>query len=528
MRSLQRRSAEQLNTPQGLATKLKSPRESLLLIAVPLVVLTGAMAWLLPSNETAEVLTEVKLSQPDVEIVAPLQPVVARKAVQVLALEDAAVQHAVATDLIHGDVTDTLGQPVPGAIVRVTARPNMLDGQGQALLPMEAASVINSDALGRFSFKHVGAVLYDLMVSAAGFAPETFTFQHGMHCAAVLTAPASVHGTVRDEAGQCVDGVLLQLVQGAHRESVLADAGGNFRFSQVGAGAALLEVSHHQFEPQLVRIPAILEGEQVQRNITVLAGTTLVGRVVLPNGRAVANTAVIVQDLSRMLPCGTVHTDSNGLFQLRAMNPGSRYRICAQNANGAASIAMEFPSVGPAPLVELHLEPRWNLAGFVTTLQGVAIEGASVTLVAENGAGLCAVVSDGSGAFRVEGLVTGMNYRLVAVAPGLAVRQISGVSHNKPVVDVAMEPGASADGRVMALHGVPLQGAAVKLTFPSNPMAPIFVLTGPDGRWHLDMLPSGDAWLTVMRSGYQNEICSIELAAPARVGLIQTTLVPLN
>ena len=91
MRSLQRRSAEQLNTPQGLATKLKSPRESLLLIAVPLVVLTGAMAWLLHSNETAEVLTEVKLSQPDVEIVAPLQPVVARKAVQVLALEDAAV-----------------------------------------------------------------------------------------------------------------------------------------------------------------------------------------------------------------------------------------------------------------------------------------------------------------------------------------------------------------------------------------------------------------------------------------------------
>lgn len=491
--------------------------------------LTGAVVFLLPRSGEQTEWESVAPAGPMIEQpVQVIRNIAMRATEEPVAVLAVAVVPLVEQNLVQGSVTDTRGVPVPGAVVRVTARVNMLDGQGQSLYPLEPASFTNSDALGRFSFRHAGAVLYDLVISAAGFAPETLTSQQGSHCTAVLTLPATVSGTVTDGNGNAIEGAELNLVQGSRRIVGSTSRSGSYRFEQVAGGAALLEVAHPQFEPQLLRIPAILEDEEVVLDVSLQIGSALTGRVLRANGQAASNATVVVQDLMRMLPCGTLLTDLNGMFRMQSVMLGGRYRISAHGEDCAASLTIHVPREGPAPLVELHLAPRWVFEGTVTAQGGTAIQDATIMLVAENGTNSATTITGSNGGFVVKELVVGMSYRLIAVSPGFAVFQAAGLTALNPQIAAVLEEALSADGHVVSIHGLPLQGAAVKLTFPNNAAAPIFTLTGPDGRWHFDGLPSGDAWMTVMRAGYENSVSSITLVAPARLAAMQTQLSPLN
>ena len=235
-------------------------------------------------------------------------------------------------------------------------------------------------------------------------------------------------------------------------------------------------------------------------------------------------------------------TDARGSYALDVGVYKSRW--VRAGATGYTSGHSQLPGNGGGDAPAIGLSPAATLAGQVTDRDGGLLAGVQVELGALPQSGWRPRAANrllregwrgrtsGRGAFRIAGLPTGVGYRLTFTAEGFAPRTID-VDPLEPFesrsnLEVALEPGRLAFGRVVDQDQVPIAGAEVSLRSPpptGDPMAIMRAmrsgeaesdpahLTGAEGRFEIADLAPGRYDLEVRATGF----------APAKVPGVRVT-----
>jgi protocatechuate 3,4-dioxygenase beta subunit len=428
---------------------------------------------------------------------------------------------------VSGMVTDPEGAPVHGAKVRVNVRSNMLDGRGKSLLPQSSALVVETDQSGRYRFASAPFFVYEILISAAGFGTESVRARSGSWLDTTLRRTAILEGTVVDVLARPISGATFRLMQGDQVRVAHSASNGQWNFDEVVAGSAWLEVAHPDYEPRAIRVVGLSDGAVESRQITLVRGATVLGDVRTAAGVPVIGAQVEITSITHGLVCGHYTTNAEGRFEGHTLVPGERYRVTALHQLGQGRSEVMLAENLDRTFTTVVIAPTWTLSGTVTGPSPSVAAYAHLAVTSEDGTANPEVIATAEGAFSVPGLMAGVNYRLVASAPGMAITQLSGVNQSKPIVQVELEPAVTAAGRVLSAQGVPLESALVKFNLPNQGGAAVLTWTDAAGHWQVQGLPSGEAWMTVSHPGFQNHVTQESFAAPARGALIITSLTPL-
>lgn len=422
---------------------------------------------------------------------------------------------------IEGVVRDLQRRPVGGA--QVKAHQNNIDHR-RPHEPEVRTALTETD--GTFRIAGLRAEPVDLVVEAEGY--ERFEMaavrpQAGGMIEVQLGEGARLVGRVLDAAGKGVANAYIWLrldrnpsfsftawSPDAPRHNATTDSEGRFQFEALGAGPWTIDIAGEQLAEDVDAI-RLGPGEERQIELRLRAHARLAGVVTDPYGEPVAGAEVLVQPRD---PAGQVtgthhgaRTDAGGAYDAYRV-PSGPARIVARHPDyrdGVAEVVIE----GGTNVVDLKLQPGWEISGTVSTAAGSPVALARVEahpveppLSLDELADAqrqvlprlqLEAVTDEDGTYRIGGLDDG-RYELRAHADGYA-RAASG--HLPVRID-----GGSVAGIDFVLHrGITLQGVVTGR--PSAALAGISVkaaqerllggMTTPDlgGRFQMNDLGPG-------------------------------------
>jgi hypothetical protein len=235
---------------------------------------------------------------------------------------------------------------------------------------------------GEFEVELEGPGCHLIVVTPADGPPSEFpvTVPQVSEYRVDLALPTgSIRGRVLDADGAPLPGARVGCAQeGAPpslsgQRSALADETGAYALTALGAGAYTLRAGGGE-RGLAVRAGVVVdEGAEVQVDLTLPHGGTLLGTVLDSDGRPAAGASVYVRDSSGVLldPSGRTRTDAGGHFECAGCASGD-YTVSAR-AKGSASVE-SVPILVPAggsAAVELVLEPAAFLRVTVEDSTGV-------------------------------------------------------------------------------------------------------------------------------------------------------------
>jgi len=267
------------------------------------------------------------------------------------------------------------------------------------------------------------------------------------------------------------------------------------------------------------------------RRLTLAPAVEASGRVLGENGAPLTGAKVTLvapeagSEILRLLAGRPTRVDDelstrtrdDGVFRYERVGPG-RYSlvVVAQGHEPTVVAGVDVPSgAGPHDLGSVFLKVGARLSGRVVDGSGQPIEGASVSvsLLSADRRSAAALptreVTDGEGAFTVEGLGAGQAVELTIQKDGYLPAVVPSVRvPAEEELRVQMKAAASLAGRVVNELGAPVPGATVKAT-PAASSGPLTrrllsrgglddaTTTGPDGKFRLDTMEPGAVELTV-------------------------------
>ena len=293
-----------------------------------------------------------------------------------------------------------------------------------------------TNAQGIATLEHVGEVWAPLHASATGFAPNATMLgtsgEAPMRVSIRLSKGADVSGMVVDAHGKPQVAWIVATnasepfpVIDAKRDGIASGADGRFAFPSLSKGTWRLTATAAQFAPA-ISDPLIIDGPRANVKLTLLAGSTLKGKVVDKAGAPVsANVRVIQRGNVFLRDQRLVHTKADGSFAIEGL-PQRPADVVAQSEHGASQIT-------PVDLtrdlsVTLTLDIDGAITGTVIDKGGQPIGDAQVIAEAEPTGkptdllawvirGPQETVTDQGGGFALTGLPAG-NYRVRASRPG--------------------------------------------------------------------------------------------------------------
>ncbi|MFN8038400.1 MAG: carboxypeptidase regulatory-like domain-containing protein [Acidimicrobiales bacterium] len=387
---------------------------------------------------------------------------------------------------LTGVVRDGAGHPVEGATVTVYDPPGLRQ------------SVTGPD--GAYAVGSLGAGLRHLTVTAPGHRASELDVAVVAGASTTrdisLDALGAISGVVRLPDASPVPGVTLRIVddEGQPVASTVTDAGGAYRFADIGAGTYQLVVQGGLAHDT---VTLVNPGDVVVHDFEVQLGR-LNGRVLDQRGQPApyAELQVTAVGPATATPVLAL-TDADGRFSV-VVRPGT---FTVQVTDRRAPFASTDPvavAVGEVhdvgDLVAVGLGVTVHVASTATGQSGVA--GAFVGLRGPGGT-LVGGRTDATGAFVLTGVPAG-SYELLVRTAGLAShRQSITIGPADTDVPVDLVVGHRAGGQVLAPGGAPPRLAIITLV--ERTTGEVFSAgTEPDGTWQIDMLPPGavlDGWI---------------------------------
>lgn len=441
-------------------------------------------------------------------------------------------------------------RPVTVALPPATALDGIVvDGAGQAISEVEIQARASqqerqgisarSAADGRFRLSGLAlAWTYEIAATKTGFAPFTTSWDAEPGKSAtlriVLRKGSTAAGRVVDAEGQPVAGAELSLQPFSERwgnwrayrpregMKSTSDAGGRFRFSDLGAGHFTLSATRSGFTVQIVQgieIPAEPRGVDLGE-VTLERAVLLEGRVTDRRGAAVAEAVVdlFCPELAwvqrREPRSSSAQTDAEGRFRLEDVPRGARCDLNVQKAGFAPARLPQVEAPTREPL-RIELEPAGALAGRVVGPQGEPVPGVQISQTESrevwNGDRPISITAsargvgqtDRDGRFRLTELDTAADTTvdLQFSKQGYKGRLLRGVEIPEgggTPLEVALEKGETLEGRVLTGRGDPVAGAEVAATRQEPSMIGagygssfLQTLTDGDGLYRLEGLESG-------------------------------------
>lgn len=286
------------------------------------------------------------------------------------------------------------------------------------------------DAEGRFTIETTGPGIYQVQISADGFAwtwSEDINTDSNQPVIIKLTAGGSIKGSVVDEKGNPVNGALLiPLSMGGdislrEKGMFVSDDGsvrsvdGAFTLNNLPPGKETLKVVHQDYAPLLVKDINVLEGQTADGiKIILLKGATIEGYVYDPQDKPESGVCFKFRNTpsysdSKAGQIATVVTDSNGYY-LAAGLPDETCYITRQDRGEAFGVIKRMIIPRNGDTVRLDFGGKPFITGTVI-LDGQPLANQKVMLSAGDGpdspAFTCYCLTDNNGGFRFTGAPLG-------------------------------------------------------------------------------------------------------------------------
>jgi hypothetical protein len=326
------------------------------------------------------------------------------------------------------------GAPVPSALIEISpAGPEPV---------AQARRTVLSDEAGRFRIGGLRAGRLRLEVTAASARTTDF---HEVDVAAsgvaettvLVESMAAIRGTVRDERGAPVAGMLIQARTAG--QTIVADDGvtgahGTFTLARVARTEVTLAVEDHQVvAPASLRVEGPLAGVEVR-----VEGAVVISGRVHEDGVPVTGIAVLARPQQpgaseAALRHSSVLTGAGGAFELVVSGPGT-YVLSARRSSGVVTAQAQV-ELAPGEMrreVELDLSGGGRLAGVVVDERGAAVIGARVELLEGSPRPPSSDPTDAEGRFRVVRLEGGVAYR-PRVRDGATGQTLAPVTAHAPI-----------------------------------------------------------------------------------------------
>lgn len=317
---------------------------------------------------------------------------------------------------------------------------------------------------------------------------------------------------------------LRSTVSGADGAYALEVSYGVEHSLRLESGDGFKESSHHLIfssdEPR-DDLDFILEGEYAHR---------IEGVVLAPDGTPCPDVSVGGKE-----PQCYAQSDENGRFTLLGLELGERPALRAEK-RGVGSVDFGQIAAGTYDVV-IQLGAPYAIAGRVTYPDGSPVTEFDVyprftsgmhAQVHKEG---WSAVSDPEGRFRIDGL-TGDTNGVSARAAGYAPTAVFlDASHGAPIEDavIRLEPESRIAGRVTTPEGVPIEGAAIRVSWaalrvswayePDRESAGVEVYSDADGRYRIAGLGAGEYPLKATAPGKKSKRQYIAVSAEEEVVL---------
>lgn len=411
----------------------------------------------------------------------------------------------------EGRVVGPDGEPVPGASLFV-----LWDERSPS-----SASIVACDGDGRFRLEDVPDGAFHVTCDVTR-GDEALTGQGRV----VAGGEPVVLRLARRPAAAAAEGLVVTAVgpdgRRIARASVVADAGDTTvtlsledgRAALVGLprGAPVTVTVSDARDADGVRLPLATGRCEVSAGVHAVtvelpAGRTLAGRVVGPDGAAIAGARVV----AARPPTGgadpteveSTRTDDGGAFRFTTLADEEHW-VWAHGPRGLRSPVQRGARPGAAAL-EVPLVEGASCTVVVTDERGAALEGLRVRTVvrADDGADVgparVARTTDASGRVRLEGLDPDGRYDLVVEDPARRWLAVERTGWRPADERFTLRPARTIEGRVVDELGAPVARAAVDW----RPVGSGFGQTraATDGTFRIGQLDAGDVELIAVGAG---------------------------
>ncbi|MBS2033134.1 MAG: carboxypeptidase regulatory-like domain-containing protein [Deltaproteobacteria bacterium] len=311
--------------------------------------------------------------------------------------------------------------------------------------------------------------------------------------------------TVVDDRGDAIAGARVTLGKDGHATDT--DGHGMARIGPVPARgyAVLASAAGHQAIDDAATVD-VTAGQTASLTIHLETAALLSGRVVDQDGRPIARVRVSAWEAEDggEIHHGRAETSPDGAFAIDGLAAG-RVGLTVDDDH---FMVLRTDAVAPAQGVRLVLQPGLRLGGRVEDDRGAPVHGMISVQDAEGTGRLADVGADGR--FELGGLAPGRaDLQFLEERDGLKgrnpaeVREQLDLKDSRPDHVVRLVRGERIAGRVIDERGEPVGGVwvtAVALVNP--PTIPPSLVTGPDGHFEFERLPSGDFKVGAARGAY--------------------------
>jgi uncharacterized GH25 family protein len=339
-----------------------------------------------------------------------------------------------------------------------------------------------------------------------------------------LSKGGTVTGLVRDAAKQPIPNasvLLLNPGRGEGPQTASAGVDGRYTFEKITPGEYTIIRAPTGGGPLMLfggmKQVAVREGETTVYDLDEASKINLTGRV-LKGGQPVPNAILFFTTPN---PDGEAadlrqsRTDADGRYQIGLDKAGSYAVVVSAGGGGfmgggRSATPVEVPDQ-PNPVVDIPLKAA-AITGQVVNAEGKAVSGAVVS-AAEAGSGGGSHGgsqdrTDPDGSFSIGGVSPG-TYKLVVVASGYRNAEVPSVvvrdENDSPSVEVRLESGRTARGRVVDASGAGIAGAMVMAapsgTLPSGRDA-LPATTDVNGGFVLTVPADGPIDVTAVAAGF--------------------------
>lgn len=266
---------------------------------------------------------------------------------------------------------------------------------------------------------------------------------------------------------------------------------GSFTLENVPPGAMNLIANATGYSSTRLNVD-VQEGKTVSDVVLELEpGVRLVGRVLGPNGTALADATVMVQPsptgsfaMSGALRRTT--TDANGEYVLEGLEPGEETIEAAHPKYNDSSKNVTLK--GRETRLDFQLEGGQTVTGMVVTDSGAPVAEAEVEAFSAGG-GRHTARTNAGGTFEMEGVRPG-RYRFTAAKSGFLEGRVDDLEVGAgALVRITLQTGGSIYGRVTGLSEAEM--ANVTVTARGTRGASSSAAVDPQGNYRLDGAPTG-------------------------------------
>jgi protocatechuate 3,4-dioxygenase beta subunit len=449
---------------------------------------------------------------------------------------------------LAGVVVDERDKPVAGAQVWVSTayaeKPTEEEGMAYAYIagrPARDCFSTRTGADGKFMFQAFpNNTAADLAVSKPGkvlrepqreyTSPDTMRCRSGDQDIKLVVEPAAaIEGkVVIQETGQPLAGMRLEAqaarapyFSGGQHEAVVSGADGTFRLPDLAPGTYRLRATfgtNYPSEWVAETVSATVDAGHTNSEVKVSAvrGGFLEVAVLGKDDRKPVATAGV--NAYREAYWATGKSGDNGLALLRL--PPGEYQVSASRENSRSEASTLTVETGRTNQVQIELSPLPKITGIVREPSGAVVPDLELSIFPNWGLNGGGAKTDAKGHYEMSWNAqrlgpSGGGSCLIARDVGRNLAAARDIDEDTSALDIQLQPGLVAAGRVEDVNGKPLSNAAVRVYLWSGNAGYPFMekpaRTDGRGRFELTTMPPGRRYsLHADAKGYGSASRSIE------------------